>query len=227
MVTVFITGASRGIGLALVRRFLERGAQVIAACRGEPSPALAALSVSPALTLVELDVADEGSIASLADQVTFKPVDLLINNAGVLGPLKQDAADVDMATWLQVFAVNSIAPSLVSRALLPHLKLSSQPKILTISSEMGSFSSQSAGMLMYRSSKAAVNKAMQVLARELASDNIMVCSVHPGWVRTDMGGQGADISVEESADGIVQLAERLTIAETGRFYNWRGDALAW
>jgi NAD(P)-dependent dehydrogenase (short-subunit alcohol dehydrogenase family) len=132
-----------------------------------------------------------------------------------------------MATWIDVFKVNSIAPILISRVLKENLCLSKNPRALTISSQMGALSGQSEGMFIYRSSKAAVNKSVQLLAREFAASNITVCSLHPGWVRTDMGGESADIGVEESAEGILKLARRLSMSETGRFFNWQGVELAW
>jgi len=129
---------------------------------------------------------------------------------------------MDYAGWLEAFKVNTLGPYRVSTALVAHLSRSSNPRIVTLSSQMGSLSRQSTGSYGYRSSKAAVNKVMQVLALELRDKGIIVCPVHPGWVRTEMGGGEADISVEESAQGLVSLIDRLTMEHSGRFWTWSG-----
>jgi len=227
METVLITGASRGIGLELTRQFLELGYKVISTYRGQPSSQLSGLLTTKALMLVELEVTDGVSIAKLVNSFEDTKLDILINNAGVIGPKDQSLAGVESAGWIDTFAVNTIAPLMVSRALLPHLKCSSNPRIVTISSQMGALHRESKGMFAYRSSKAAVNKVMQVLALELKSKGITVCPVHPGWVKTDMGGEEADISVEESASGIINLAQDLTIEQSGKFFTWQGEEHVW
>ena len=227
METVLITGASRGIGLELTRQFLRQGYNVISPCRNSASAELAALTSSAALTLCNLELTDSGSITKLADELSNINIDILINNAGVIGPDEQALETIEPDGWLKTFAINTIAPLMVSRAFLANLRKSSNPRIITISSQMGALSRQSTGMYAYRSSKAAVNKAMQVLALELKDLGIIVCPVHPGWVKTDMGGPDADISVSESATGIVNLVRNLKIEQTGKFLTWQGEEHAW
>jgi len=227
METVLITGASRGIGLGLARQFLERGFRVIGTYRGSPSAELVTLSASANLSLVEVELTDEVAIAKLSASLANQPIDILINNAGVLGPENQSLAALDVEGWLHTFAVNSIAPLLVSRALLPNLALSAHPRIATLSSQMGSLASQGTGMFAYRSSKAAVNKVMQVLSVELQEQGISVCLFHPGWVKTDMGGPNAEITVRTSAAGIADQVCRLSMEDTGKFFTWDGEQLAW
>ena len=156
-----------------------------------------------------------------------EPIDILINNAGSIGPERQSTLDMDFDGFAQTFAVNTLAPLAVVQAFLPHLKRSSSPRILTISSWMGSLSHQKSDRIAYRASKAAVNKVMQGLATDLEPMGVAVAVLHPGWVRTDMGGAGADIAPAESAAGILKLAEGLTLAGTGKFYNWDGSSLDW
>jgi NAD(P)-dependent dehydrogenase (short-subunit alcohol dehydrogenase family) len=127
----------------------------------------------------------------------------------------------------QVLAVNTIAPLRVARAFLPHLKRSERPRIMTVSSQMGALSGSAQGSLAYRTSKAAVNKAMQGLAVDLRPQGVTVVVVHPGWVRTDMGGGGASLSPAESANGLLALLDRLGMAETGRFFRWDGTEHPW
>lgn len=227
METVFITGASRGIGLELARQFLALGYQVIATYRNQPTQELKNLLTNQNLSLFELEVTSESSIQALVDSLNGRSIDILVNNAGIIGADDQAFETMDSKLWLNTFAVNSVAPLMISRALLSSLEKSETPRIITISSQMGSLSRESLGMYAYRSSKAAVNKVMQVLALELKEKGITVCPVHPGWVQTDMGGKQADISVVESAGGIVRLIQRITIEESGKFFTWEGTEHPW
>jgi len=151
----------------------------------------------------------------------------LINNAGVIGGDRQSVGDIDYAAWLSTFRVNTLAPMQLTTALKANLCRSTRPRVVTISSQMGALSRKSRGAFAYRSSKAAVNKVMQVLALEWEEDSIVCCLVHPGWVRTDMGGPKADIDVAESASGIVTLIDKLSMDETGKFFCWNGEEHAW
>lgn len=227
METVLITGASRGIGLELCQQFLSRGFNVLATYRGSPSAELLALAEAKRLNLYELEVLDQSSIDSLSAALHEQTIDILINNAGVLGPDKQELDGLDVKGWLDTFAVNSIAPLTISMALLENLKKANNGRIITITSQMGSLSRQSTGKYAYRSSKAAANKVMQVLSLELREFSIAVCPVHPGWVKTDMGGDDADITVQASAGGICELAIQLTLKQSGQFLTWEGKVHAW
>ena len=228
MNTAVITGANRGIGLGLVQRYLTAGWHVVACCR-EPERAteLRALASSPQLELHSLDVTDEASIAALASHLSSQTVDVLINNAGINPPKPSSVTNLDYDAWRLALEVNTIAPFRISVALQPMLKRSSRPRVITVSSQMGSFTKNSPGSVAYRTSKTAANKAMQLLALEFGPDKIVVCPVHPGWVRTDMGGASGEISVEESADGLYALIDRLTMVETGRFFTWDGREHPW
>lgn len=227
METVLITGASRGIGLELTRQFLALGYKVISTYRGQLSEQLKSLQSNSSLVLHELEVTDERSILSLASKLSNVQLDILINNAGVIGSDEQSMEAINAQEWLNTFAVNSIAPLMVSRAVLNRLETSANPRIITVSSQMGALNRESYGMYAYRSSKAAVNKVMQVLALELKPKGIVVCPIHPGWVKTDMGGEEADITVEESAAGIVKLARNLTLEQSGKFLTWQGAEHVW
>lgn len=125
---------------------------------------------------------------------------------------------MDYAAWMRAFDVNTLAPFRVTTVFLPNLRRSTRPRVVALSSQMGSLHRESTGAFAYRSSKAALNKVMQVLSLELTPAGIVVCPVHPGWVRTAMGGAKADISVEESANGIVALIDSLTLDRSGRFW---------
>ena len=231
METVLITGANRGIGLELTRQYLKKPTRVIATCRApELATALSELKQPHANTLqvTALEVTNDSSIKALVEKLKDQPIDVLINNAGVSGGKHQDIHDVDYAWWAHTLAVNTIAPFRVTVALLQNLRRSPNPRVITLSSQLGSMlRPTSSGYYIYRSSKAAVNKVMQGLAVDLRPDNIIVCPVHPGWVQTEMGGVNADLTVDQSASGLIQLIDRLTPSDSGRFFKWNGEAHPW
>lgn len=227
MERVLITGASRGIGLELTHQFLEQGYQVIATYRGKPSTQQQALGDYSGLTLFELEVTSDESIGQLVTHLADKTLDIVINNAGVIGPQQQALMSVDASSWQDTFAINTIAPLMISRALINNLTQAANPRIVTISSNMGSLSEDSLGMYAYRSSKAALNKVMKLMAAELKQKGITVCPVHPGWVQTDMGGESASLTVSESASGIVDVVRNLSLDQSGQFLTWHGERHPW
>jgi NAD(P)-dependent dehydrogenase (short-subunit alcohol dehydrogenase family) len=224
MSTIFITGAGRGIGLALAQTYAAAGWRVLAGVR-DPEGATALKAVTG--EIYPLDVADAASVAALGEALEGVAIDVLINNAGVLGPRPQSSLDVDLDAFMDVLAVNTVGPLRVTRALLPNLRLAKAAKIAVISSRMGAMSGQGTTSVAYRTSKAGVNKIVQVLAADLKPEGIAVASLHPGWVRTDMGGSGADIEVSESVAGIKAVVDGLSVATTGRFWNYDGTPMAW
>jgi NAD(P)-dependent dehydrogenase (short-subunit alcohol dehydrogenase family) len=225
--TVLITGAGRGIGLELARRFADSGRRVIATFRGDAPPvALEEIAAGTALEARPLEVTDPDSVEALRAGLDGVKLDVLVNNAGVLEDA-QGLDDMDYAAWLRAFEINTLAPFRLATALLPCLRRAERPRIVTLSSQMASLARKSTGSYAYRSSKAAVNKVMQVLAVELEGEGIIVCPVHPGWVRTDMGGSEADISVDESADGLFALIGSLRMEQSGRFWTWDGREHPW
>ena len=227
MESILITGANRGIGFELTRLLIEDGRRVIATCRDPESASdLNALNASN-LHIHQLEVTSTKSIEALKRALSGVQIDVLINNAGEMGSKRQRIDDMNIDAWRHTFDVNTIAPFQVSMALLDNLKLSLRPRIISVSSQMGALSRISSGALAYQSSKAALNKVMQVMAKDIVSENIIVCSMHPGWVQTDMGGPSADISVNESAAGMISFFDNLTSEQSGRFWKWNGEEHAW
>ena len=229
MAVYVVSGASRGIGHELTGQLLRRGDRVIATYRDAAGRArLETLAATaPTATLVRLDVRDGVSIAALAAGLGDAPVDVLVNNAGVMGSSPASLEAVDYDEWLEVFLVNVQGPHRLTAALVPNLRRSDRPRVITLSSIMGSLGRSSPGYPAYRSSKAAVNKVMQLLARDLAPMGIVACPVHPGWVQTDMGGPGAELPVGQAVAGLIALIDRLTPAHAGRFWQWDGTELPW
>jgi len=226
--TVVITGANRGIGLELVHNYVQSGAHVIAGVR-DPSAAieLRNLALEFPIRILELDVANGTSVSNFCRAIGDEKIDGLINNAGILGGDRQSISDMDYEAWSETIEVNTIAPFRLSIALLDNLKRAKAPRIVTLTSQMGALSRRRLGSFAYSSSKAAANKMMQVLALELEAYGIIACPVHPGWVRTEMGGPAAALSVEESAKGLFALIEGLTLEQSGRFWTWDGTEHGW
>jgi NAD(P)-dependent dehydrogenase (short-subunit alcohol dehydrogenase family) len=227
---VVITGANRGIGLALASLYAGRGATVFACCRTPSNAkALQALAESATVRVLPLDVRDAASVATLASTLADAPVDILINNAGVSGGSveEQTATRMDFAAWADAFDTNTMGPARVLQALLPHLKRAKNAKVMSVTSQLGALSLDLALAFGYSSSKAALNKFMRLAAGELSRDGIAVGLVHPGWVKTDMGGAGAHITPAESATGIANVVDHLSLENTGGFWKWNGSAHDW
>ncbi len=227
MPTVLITGSNRGLGLELVRQYAADGWSVVATCRN-PIGVGALAEISGDIAVYGLDVTDDVSIQRFAGDLAGRPVDVLINNAGVYGPRDVHADDVDVATWMTVFHVNSMAPLMVARALIPNVHASDRKTIVNISSIMGSIAEGAGGSeYIYRSSKAALNMVMASYAKEVADKGVTVAMFHPGWVRTDMGGPNASLSPAESIETLRRSIEELTFSDTGCFRNYDGSAMSW
>lgn len=228
MATVLVTGANKGIGLEIVRVLSTRGDSVIACCR-RPDSADELKSIGGDVEIVPLDVASDESVAALAESLSGRPIDVLINNAGAMGPKpdKQTALEMDFDGWADTLNVNVLGPVRVMQALIENLRAARSAKVMTVSSQMGALSVDMPFAYAYCSSKAAINKFMKMAAAELQKESIAVGVVHPGWVRTDMGGPKADLSPEESAAGVVRVTDNLTTGNAGGFWRWDGERHDW
>lgn len=219
-----ITGTSRGIGLELTRLALTAGHEVIAVARQpEKAPGLLKLKgdFKDKLELVTADLQSTGAAETVAAMAQdWGVVDILVNNAGIM---RQGTSRADFA---DSYLVNAVVPFEVTKALLPFLQKSKAPKVAQITSLMGSIGDNtSGGYYAYRSSKAALNMITMSLAKD--HPNITFAVLHPGWVKTDMGGEQAPIAVTESAQGLWRVIEGLTPAKTGGFFDFRGKSLPW
>jgi len=229
MTTVLVTGANRGIGLEFAKQYSKDGATVIACCR-KPASAdqLKALAKSNDSAEVHaLDVADAASIKALAKDLAREPIDILINNAGVYGPKRQSAGDMDFEGWAHTLAVNTMAPLAVAQAFRPNLMRGGEKKIVSITSGMASTAENGGGYLAYRSSKAALNNVMRSLSVDWKGNEIICVVLDPGWVRTDMGGKNAPISPEESVSGMRKVIANLKLSDSGSFLNRNGEERPW
>ena len=221
--TILITGANRGIGLALAKQYQDDGWQVLATCR-EPEKAdgLKSLRLEP----FALDVTDPKSCSQLAQELVGQSIDVLFNNAGIFGPRGLKLGELEPESWLEVLKVNSVAPALVTQAFLEHVASSQDKLMVYTSSSMASIAAGSSGEYIYRSSKAALNMFVARAAQELDSKGIRTVAMDPGWVRTDMGGSSAALSPEESARGMKNVLDTLG-HQSGVYLRHDGATLPW
>ncbi len=230
MANVLVTGSNRGLGLEFVARLLERGDNVIATRRaGAAGGELDRLGNRQAnLRILELEVADDNSIAALGRQLRGQALDVLINNAGVYGPRGMAFGQLDGDAWAEVFRINSIAPILLAQTLLPNLRAGSERKLIFITSQMGSITdNRGGGSHFYRSSKSALNSVVKSLAVDLAGEDFVSVLLHPGWVRTDMGGPRGLIDTGTSVAGMLRVIDGAGPAESGSFFAYDGARIPW
>ena len=216
MPSVLITGANRGIGLELARQYSTDCWDVVATAR-QTSAELDDLGTS----VEELDLSDADAVAAFAID---GPLDLFIANAGTNHPMNPNGAE-NARDWQTMMMVNAIAPFQLGHALLP--KMAKGGKMIAISSGMGSIGDNGGGWIPYRTSKAALNMAWSCLALEAKSRGVTAVVLSPGWVKTRMGGTGAEITPEQSVSDMRALIDRLTVDDTGRFLRRNGSKLPW
>jgi NAD(P)-dependent dehydrogenase (short-subunit alcohol dehydrogenase family) len=222
--TYLITGANRGLGLEFARQLSARGDRILATAR---NPAEATDLARLVHQVIPLDVADESSIERLGEQVKDQPIDVLINNAGVSAEAKSIEA-LTSKELQRAFLINSTGPMLTTKALLKNLRAGGRKLVFSITSQLGSIANNAGGSTYaYRASKAALNMLNMSLSHDLKKDGFTCVVVHPGWVRTDMGGPNATLAPEESIRNMLALADRLKPEDSGKFFNYDGKPLPW
>lgn len=231
MPSALITGANRGLGFEFARQYLVDGWQVYAACR-DPASASELRRLTETsddkLRMLAMDVTDPASIDAAATELDGQAIDLLLNNAGIIGPQGQTIGNIDYEAWAEVLAINTMGPMRVSEAFVEHVARSDRKLIVTLTSGMGSIADNtSGGSILYRSSKAAVNMVMRSLAIDLAPRGITCVVVNPGWVRTDMGGPNANLQPAESISALRRLIATLGPEQSGKFFNHTDREYPW
>ncbi len=232
MTSVLVTGSNRGMGLEWVRQYAEAGWRVFATCRHpERAEALAELAERyPGLSIHTLDVTRRDQIEAVAAELADQSLDVLVNNAGIFRERwgRDRLGQIDYEAWLETFSVNTLGAFRVTEALVDHLARGKKRLVVNISSHMGSIADiRAPNDYAYRSSKAALNAASRGLSHELAERGIGVLILHPGWVRTDIGGDDAPLSAGESVAAMRALVERFAPAQSGRFFRYDGVELPW
>ena len=228
---ILITGASRGIGLAMVRYGMEKGWDVLACCR-HPQQAEKLLSMAQLsngrVSVYVADMSELATIQALAYELRNESIDMLINNAGVYGSERNSFGQVDAQDWVETFKVNTIAPLKMSEAFIEQLSMGHNKVIACLSSKMGSMDDNtSGGSYIYRSSKAALNAVAKSMSIDLAERGIKCVVLHPGWVKTEMGGPNAEITTKESVSKIFNTLLSLKMKDSGRFIDIDGTDIAW
>ena len=236
MQTILITGANRGLGLELTRQYLQDGdAHVFATCRN-PDRAdhlndLAGKHPSQ-VTVLQLDITDESSIAAVVNAIetAIGALDLLINNAGIFPTgehQSRDLGNLSAPALSEVITTNAVAPLIVTQACRQLLQAGENPRVVMISSGLGSVTNAVGGSYGYRMSKAAMNMAARALSHDGAPTGIITITTHPGWVQTDMGGPSATVTPAQSAAGLRTLISGLKASDNGKFYLYDGSELPW
>jgi NAD(P)-dependent dehydrogenase (short-subunit alcohol dehydrogenase family) len=229
--TVLLTGANRGLGLEFVRQYAQDSWKVLAACRApDAAKELQELaSQQPErIRVLAIDVMNAASVKEAAASLRDEPIDLLLNNAGVGSPPGQKIGNLDYAAWARVLDANVLGPARMVEAFVENVAKGRDKRIVTVTSLMGSIADNSSGgSYAYRSSKAAVNAAMKSFSIDLAPRGITCVVVHPGWVRTDMGGAGGKLSPVESVGSLRALIASLKPKDSGKFFNVDGKELPW
>jgi NAD(P)-dependent dehydrogenase (short-subunit alcohol dehydrogenase family) len=226
MTKILVTGANRGIGLEFVKQYAAEGAEIIACCR-EPAKATDLKTIAGNIRVMALEVTDPKSVEALKHDLAGAPIDILINNAGISGPRESAPGIIPFEKWLDVFAVNSVAPVMIAAALKDNLKKGHDKKLVTITSQLGSIANHGGGASPYNASKAAVNSFMHGLSKSWARDGIVVGILHPGWVQTDMGGKNAAVTPQESVKGLRARIAELDAKNSGTFRDFTGRELPW
>ena len=228
MPSTLITGANRGLGFEFARQYLADGWQVYAACRDPASASELRRLAEDKLRILAMDLTDPASIRAAATELDGQAIDLLLNNAGIIGPRGQTIGNIDYEAWAEVLAVNTMGPMRVSEAFVEHVASSDRKLIVTLTSGMGSIADNtSGGSVVYRSSKAGVNMVMRSLAIDLAPRGITCVVVNPGWVQTDMGGPNASLEPSESISALRRLIATFGPEQSGKFFNHTGREYPW
>lgn len=224
MTTIMITGASRGLGLEFARQFYSEECRVIATCRNPKNAN--ELNAIGDIDIHSLDVTDDKSVANLADKLRGENIDILINNAGVIGQ-REGFGRLDYDIWAETMDTNVFGPMRVAEAFRDNVMNSEKKQMIFITSRMGSITEAVPNAYVYRSSKAALNMAVKCLSAELAEQGLIAVLFHPGHVQTDMGGQAAPVMPHTSIEGMKNQIVALTRDDNGRFLSYDGHQIPW
>lgn len=223
--TALIIGASRGLGLGLVERLHEDGWNVTATVRDPSKPG--ALHAVPGVRIEQLEMNETAQLDGLKQRLHGEVFDLVFINAGVMGPLPQDLESVKPSEVADLFMTNAVAPIRVARRLVGQVREGSGV-LAFMSSILGSVTIPDGGEIcLYKASKAALNSMINSFVVDLQRPDLCVLALHPGWVKTDMGGENAEIDVATSTHGMLEQIKAQSGKGGLRFINYKGDALIW
>nr|MDJ0878471.1 SDR family oxidoreductase [Halieaceae bacterium] len=226
MPTALVTGVNRGLGLEFIKQYSQAGWNVIGTCRdlGSAVEASGLADVASNIELYPLEITSAEGIAGLAETLKGRPIDHLVLNAGVMAERAQVLGELDQDDFVHAMSVNTVSPALMIQAFRSHVAASDKKLVIGMSSILGSIAGNSdGGLYSYRASKAALNAVLKSAASDLAAEGITVVAMHPGWVQTDMGGEGATITTGVSINGMLKVFDGLTTADSGRFLTYDGS----
>lgn len=225
MKNILITGANRGIGLKFAE-ILSANNNIYATARDITKAD--DLKKFDNIDLLELDLLDKDSIKSFCSELKDIPLDMIINNAGIFQDEQMEETILDPELWLDEIMINAVGPVVLSQKLKENIMSGNDKKIIFISSQMGSIDDNySGGYYFYRTSKSALNSAAKSLSIDWKADGISVLMLHPGWVRTDMGGSNAKLDIDTSVSKMLDVINSLDMGKTGAFLNYEGKKLEW
>ncbi len=226
MPTVLLTGAARGLGLDFTKRYAAKGWKVHACARNQA----ALKSIKGGIHPHALEVTDYKAVKALAKQLAGEAIDVLICNAGIGGERDQNGQILgafDAGTMRQIFEVNTLAPLMMAEAFADHVARSEQKKLIAITSILGSLANNNGGRYAYRASKTALNMEWNCLSKDVAGKGVICVALHPGWVQTDMGGETATLTIEQSVPSMMRVIEGLKPSDNGRYIAYDGNEIPW
>ena len=237
MKTLLVTGGNRGLGLEFTKQYSQLGYRIIATCRNPKEARELNLLKETSKTDIKiytLDVTNHKEIDALAQSLSNIPIDIIINNAGIIGPFpifehieKQRFKTMDYSVWEEVLRTNLFGPIKISECFLENLKNGQDKKIIFISSTVGSINEGKESAYAYATSKTALNKAISLMAEDLRNENINILALCPGYVKTRMNGGGANLETNESIEGMIKQINSLNESNSGNFLRYNGEKIAW
>jgi len=226
MKNILITGANRGIGLKFAQ-LLSNNINTVYVTTRDLNNCIELKKINN-IEILELNLLEKNSIKDFCSDVKDMPFDLIINNAGIFQDEQLEETHLDPELWLDEMMINAIGPIVLTQKLKENLISGNEKKVVFISSQMGSIDDNySGGYYFYRTSKSALNSAAKSLSIDWKTDEISVLMLHPGWVKTDMGGSKAKLEIDESVNSMIKVIEASNISNTGSFLNYNGDKLEW
>ena len=225
MSNILIIGANRGLGLEFAKQYSNKNHNIFATTRN--NSASQELNEIKNSNIFELDLNSDESLNKFVNEISPQKIDILIHNAGIFRD-EQLEQDLDINAWMNEMRINAVIPIILARKLKANIQMAKDKKIVFISSQMGSIDDNYSGRFyFYRSSKSALNSAAKSLSIDWKEDGISILIIHPGWVKTDMGGDNANLEISDSISQMIKVIDDMTLSNSGSFVNYAGKKIEW